>query len=84
MTTGSYLAGSGTISVTLVDSGSSTFTPQSDWENYNGISGIKSYAITVCRTKTHTGMILDPDCSTSPSYEVANSYSVILDSYNET
>lgn len=72
MNTGSYLAGSGIISVTLVDSGSSTFTPQSDWEFYNGISGIISSSVTICRTKTHTGMILNTDCFISPSHEVAH------------
>lgn len=83
-TTGSYLAGSGVITVTITDDRASTFTPQSVWATHNGISWINTYAITVCRTKTHTGMILNTDCSTSPSHEVANSYSAVLGDYNST
>ncbi len=60
-TTGSYHAGSGIITVTLVDSGASTFSTYPPW--FNGISGMKDIKIDICRTKTHTGLNLNDDCS---------------------
>ena len=73
---GSFLAGTGRITLNLTDSRTTSFTDSAIWTNHNGISGIGELFVNVCHTKTYNGTRLNPDCS-NPTNSILYQISLI-------